>query len=26
MVPAGGGVGGYRWNPSRKAALLQIER
>ena len=26
VVPAGGGVGGYRWGPARKRALLTSER
>lgn len=26
VVPAGGGVGGYRWGPARKAWLLAAER
>jgi AraC family transcriptional regulator of adaptative response/methylated-DNA-[protein]-cysteine methyltransferase len=26
VVPAGGGAGGYRWHPSRKARLLAAER
>jgi AraC family transcriptional regulator, regulatory protein of adaptative response / methylated-DNA-[protein]-cysteine methyltransferase len=25
IVPAGGGVGGYRWGPGRKARLLELE-
>ena len=26
VVPGGGGVGGYRWGPDRKRALLHMER
>jgi AraC family transcriptional regulator, regulatory protein of adaptative response / methylated-DNA-[protein]-cysteine methyltransferase len=26
IVPASGGVGGYRWGPRRKARLLELER
>lgn len=26
IVPAAGGVGGYRWDPARKKRLLEIER
>ena len=26
VVPAGGGIGGYRWGPARKKALLDRER
>ena len=26
IVPQGGGVGGYRWNPARKERLLELER
>jgi O6-methylguanine-DNA--protein-cysteine methyltransferase len=25
VVPAAGGVGGYRWGPARKARLLKAE-
>jgi O-6-methylguanine DNA methyltransferase len=26
IVPAAGGVGGYRWGPQRKKRLLDLER
>jgi AraC family transcriptional regulator of adaptative response/methylated-DNA-[protein]-cysteine methyltransferase len=26
VVPSGGGIGGYRWGPARKHALLAVER
>lgn len=26
VVPAGGGIGNYRWNPDRKQALLEMEQ